>query len=424
MTEVRRPPRIGRIRRVEATAQTDARVDELAAHELEGGPARPAPRTTVIIPAYNEEEGLSVVLGKMFSVVDDTYEVIVVDDGSTDGTAEAAARFPCRVLTHATNRGKGEAMRTGIRAARGENLIFIDADDTYPVELIPQITSRLDAADMVLASRARGKRQIPAFNRLGNAIFRNLIRHLYGFRPCDPLTGLYGIKRAHLLNMRLDSSGFGIETEIAIKAARMGLRTYDISIEYRPRLGEAKLRGLEDGYRIFQTIVKMLTLYNPTLTFVLPGIVLFGAGTFFMASLMVYPLTVGDVSLETHSFVLAAMLTLAGFHLGVFGFALSLYAATHKFVRTELVTKLFLRQRMGGRMASLGLLLLATGLGLGAWLGLAWAKGGLGAFEETKGLILASFLAVFGLQTALSSVFLSIFVNELKAAKRQERIWR
>ena len=91
------------------------------------------PRTSVIIPAYNEEEGLPIVLGKLLPLIDDTYEVIVVDDGSTDGTGDVAADFPCRVVRHASNHGKAQAMKTGIRAARGENLIFIDADDTYPV---------------------------------------------------------------------------------------------------------------------------------------------------------------------------------------------------------------------------------------------------------------------------------------------------
>jgi Glycosyltransferases involved in cell wall biogenesis len=91
-----------------------------------------ATQTTIIVPAYKEEEGLPIVLGGIFKILDDSYEVIVVDDGSTDGTSEVASQFPCRVIRQEVNRGKGEALKTGFRLARGENIISMDADDTYP----------------------------------------------------------------------------------------------------------------------------------------------------------------------------------------------------------------------------------------------------------------------------------------------------
>jgi len=215
---------------------------------------------SLIIPAYNEELGLPVVLNDVFQLIDESFEVIVVDDGSTDKTREAAGRFPCRVITHERNSGKGEAMRTGIREAKGENIIFIDADNTYPPEGIIEIAKALDNYDMALASRKMGQKNIPAFNRIGNAIFRNSIRYIYGFKGYDPLTGLYGLKKIYLECMKLESKGFGIESEICIKAARMGLRVKDIHIRYRDRLGEAKLNGLRDGYRIFLTILKHFPL--------------------------------------------------------------------------------------------------------------------------------------------------------------------
>lgn len=213
---------------------------------------------TIIIPAYNEEQGLPVVLNKICSVIDDTFEILVVDDGSTDNTAQVARQYPCRVVQHEVNAGKGKAMMTGIREAYGENIIFIDADDTYPVETILDIAESLDEYDYVVASRSMGKQHIPAFNRIGNAIFRNSIRYIYGFKAYDPLTGLYGLKKRYLENMDLRSKGFGIEAEISIKASSMGLRIKDIPIVYGERIGEAKLKGLKDGYRIACTIAKHL----------------------------------------------------------------------------------------------------------------------------------------------------------------------
>lgn len=215
---------------------------------------------SLVIPAYNEEKGLPVVLKDIFSLIDDTFEVIVVNDGSTDRTREVAQDFPCRVISHERNSGKGEAMKTGIREAKGENVIFIDADNTYPPEGVIEIAKALDTYDMALASRKMGKKHIPAFNRIGNAIFRNSIRYIYGFKGYDPLTGLYGLKKIYLESMNLKANGFGIESEICIKAARMGLKVKDIHIEYRERLGEAKLNGLRDGYKIFITILKHFPL--------------------------------------------------------------------------------------------------------------------------------------------------------------------
>jgi len=215
---------------------------------------------SIVIPAYNEEAGLPVVLRDVFWLIDESFEVIVVDDGSTDRTREVAEKFPCRLVSHVQNSGKGEAMKTGIREARGDNVIFIDADNTYPPEGIIEIAKALDRFDMALASRKMGQKHIPAFNRIGNAIFRNSIRYIYGFKGYDPLTGLYGLKKAFLKVMNLESNDFGIESEICIKAARMGLKVKDIHIKYRDRLGEAKLNGLRDGYRIFATILRHFPL--------------------------------------------------------------------------------------------------------------------------------------------------------------------
>lgn len=404
--------------------RTQLSVNEVESQEGQQPQARPAPRTTVIIPVYNEEEGISVVLQKLAAVLDDSYEVLVVDDGSTDGTRQVALRFPCRVISHEVNWGKAEAIRTGVAAARGENVIFVDGDDTYPVEAIPRMASALNDYDMVVASRTWGNNHIPWLNRVGNTIFRSAINRLYGFRPYDPLTGLYGLKKAFLVKMRLESGGFCIEAEIAIKAARMGMNTVDMPVEYQRRVGEAKLQGLRDGYLIFQAILKMLGLYNPTLSFVLPGGALFTLGVIVMASLLVGNLSVGGFSLGVYSFILAAMLALAGFQLAVFGFALNLYGVAHKFTKRDALTRLFLRNHMGRNFALVGLALVGLGVGLGAWLGPSWLEGEVNSAIEAKRLVLTSFLGVFGLHAVVSSVFLSIFAREVTDTTPQvEAAW-
>ena len=212
--------------------------------------------TTILIPAYNEEQGLPIVLEKISKLIDDSYEVIVVDDGSTDRTSEVASQFPCRLIRHEVNRGKGEGLKTGIKNATGENIIWIDADDTYPVELIPKMAEALNSYDMVVCSRLHGRENIPKFNRIGNWLFHTMIRYIYGFKPYDPCTGLYGAKKRHLDKMHLSSKRFAIEPEISIKASRMKLKMLEIPIEYKARVGGTKLSAIKVGFEDLWTILR------------------------------------------------------------------------------------------------------------------------------------------------------------------------
>lgn len=213
-------------------------------------------KTSIIIPAYNEEAGLPIVLEKLFTLIDENYEVIVVDDGSIDATKQIASQFPCTLIVHENNCGKAEAMKSGVEKARGDNVIFIDADNTYPVDAIPDMAKYLEYFDMVVTSRTKGRGNIPLFNRIGNFIFSRLIRYLHGSRVRDPLSGLYGIKKTHFKHMQLNSKGFTIETEIAIKSAKMKLKVTELAIKYDPRLGEQKLGGVKDGWEILKTILR------------------------------------------------------------------------------------------------------------------------------------------------------------------------
>jgi dolichol-phosphate mannosyltransferase len=209
---------------------------------------------TVVLPAYNEERGLSALLPSLLELSHDRFEVVVVDDGSTDATASLAESFGCRVVRHVANAGKGVAVRTGLTAARGEKVIVMDADDTYPVEAVLEIINRLDDCEMVVGTRTLGRKNIPLFNRIGNAMLTSAIRLASGSRWTDPLTGLYGLRRSVLERMDLRSTGFSLEAEIAIKSAGLGLRVVDHPIAYRARAGASKLHPVRDGIRIAAVI--------------------------------------------------------------------------------------------------------------------------------------------------------------------------
>jgi glycosyltransferase involved in cell wall biosynthesis len=162
-----------------------------------------------------------------------------------------------RVIDHDRNLGKAAAVRTAIRAARGERLVLMDADGTYPASAALQIVRLLDRYDIVFGARERGRANIPLLNRLGNGFFGFALRRISGLRLADPLTGLYGLHRQHLAAMDLDADGFAVEAEIVVRAGQLGLRSANLPIAYRARAGQSKLHPLRDGLAIAGTIVRV-----------------------------------------------------------------------------------------------------------------------------------------------------------------------
>ena len=173
-----------------------------------------SPTCSIIVPAFNEEAGLAVVLRKLLASIDGDYEVIVVDDGSTD--------------------------------------------DTYPPETIPRMVEALSGPyDLVFTTRSRDN--IPTFNRLAAGLFSWTARTVYGFGPPDAFSGLCGVRREHLQRMHLEATGFAIEIEVAMKAGRMKLRMLDIPIAYGERIGRSKLNGPRAGLAIALHLLRYLT---------------------------------------------------------------------------------------------------------------------------------------------------------------------
>ncbi len=372
-----------------------------------------AVKTTVIVPAYNEENGLPVVLKGLQACLDDTYEILIVDDGSADRTREVGMGMGCRVVSHSVNKGKGAAMMTGVRHARGSRIIFIDADGTYPPSAVPVIAARLDRKDMVVARRRTEKSMNPV-NRLGNWIFKTMMRVLYKSRVFDPLSGLYGIQKAILEKMELRSRGFEIETELTIKAAQLKIDVDQIDIPYDTRIGQTKLRPFHDGLRILKTIVMMLFLYNPTAVFTLPGLVLFLLSFLLIVLLMIGPIHIGRVFLSHHAHIFSSMMALVGLQMSVFGTAAKMYTVLHKYTIPDGITRLFTKRKFVLAVMGVGILCVTVSLVLGLGIFVQWMRSDFAPLYELKKAIFVLFLLSFGIQTLFSVVFLSIFFSELR----------
>lgn len=367
-------------------------------------------RTTVVLPAYNEGAALPHVLDELGEYLDQSYEVLVVDDGSSDDTAEVAERYPVRLVRHPSNRGKGVAIRSGIAAAHGENVVIMDADASYPVPAIKEMVELLDENDLVRGIREREPESMPVVNRLGNWLFNKLLAISHGLEGSDQLTGLYAMRRSEAERLATEARGFDIETEIGIKAKARGLREAEIPISYLPRVGEKKLSPWKDGLRILGRVIVLLLIYNPTLTFIVPGLVLMAISVTGAIALSSGPVHTSYLGLNIHSFIVAALGVLAAFQLTIFGVAAALYGVeAGKEPPWWLLRVISVRFRLAVGM--LGLVLMVGSLAKLTQLTIQWA--GNNVFTDTRALVLSTSFLVLGLQIISAVLFISIFSGRI-----------
>lgn len=218
---------------------------------------------TVVIPAYNEEKTVGNVISETISVMDEMgmpYEVIVVDDGSTDKTGLIASNNKVTLLSNQNNRGKGYSLRKAFQQAQGEIIVTIDSDGEHKPKEIPDlIDPLLNGTDIVSGSRFMGSNtQVTTnLNRIGNFMFNNAIMVLTRKRVTDSQTGFRAIKRNVLDALHLESEGYEIETEITVKGLKNGFvfEEKPITCERR-QYSVSKIKVLKDGARVLRTILR------------------------------------------------------------------------------------------------------------------------------------------------------------------------
>jgi glycosyltransferase involved in cell wall biosynthesis len=234
-------------------------------------------KVTVVIPCYNESEGIGKVI-KGFNreeLLHHGYEldVLVVDNNSTDNTAEVARNAGARVITERT-KGKGNAMRTGFKSVSDDAsyVVMLDGDDTYSASEVHRLLEPLhnDFCEVVIGSRLNGKMKpgsMTMFNRTGNWVFSHLVRYFYHANVTDVLTGYFAWKKQVIddLTPHLVSDGFAIEMEMITKMARLDYEIYSVPISYHPRSGETNLRPIHDGYRILKMFFRNIFWSPPVM---------------------------------------------------------------------------------------------------------------------------------------------------------------
>lgn len=256
-----------------------------AVHELEPAIATtdPSPyvEVAVVIPAFNEADGVAAIVNRVRAALAGapfTFEIVVVDDGSTDDTAFAAEATGVRVIRRKENGGYGSALKAGIHATRSEYVVITDADGTYPPELIPELLGRADGEDMVVGSRAMTDVSIPMIRRPAKMFLNRLASYLSGRHIPDLNSGLRVMRRSTLLQfIHLLPSGFSFTTTITLAMLCTQHRVQYVPVQCAPRVGSSKIRPRHFTDFLF-LVLRTVVLFNPLKVFLPLGTFLFVMG--------------------------------------------------------------------------------------------------------------------------------------------------
>jgi glycosyltransferase involved in cell wall biosynthesis len=268
---------------LEATRSASDACPTSVSAPLGNGTREVATRTqvSVVIPAYNEEHGVEEVvrhIGEVLQQADVEYEIIIIDDGSTDKTAAAARNTPATVIEHGCNRGYGAALKTGIRAAKYDLICIMDADGTYPAEQLPVLIAESKDADMVVGARTKGAVQIPFVRRPAKWVLNRLADFMTGTKIPDLNSGMRIMRRGFVLDyMDILPDRFSFTTTITLCGLCDGYRVKFLPVEYFRRVGRSKIKPT-DALNFLILILRTMTYFRPLRIFVPTALALLAVG--------------------------------------------------------------------------------------------------------------------------------------------------
>jgi glycosyltransferase involved in cell wall biosynthesis len=265
---------------------------------------------SIVIPAYNESAAIADVVSLLRGAAD-WREIIVVDDGSSDGTGDRAAAAGATVVRHPYNIGNGAAVKNGIRRASGEYVLIVDADGQHPPEDALRLAARLGEFDLVIGARSRETQATPA-RRAGNGALNWLASYLTGRDIPDLTSGFRGARASGLREyLHLLPNGFSTPTTTTLAFLKGGYRVTFEPIHARQRAGQSKIRLARDGAKFLMIIFKIVTIFSPFRIF-LP----ISAGSFALGA--AYALwTIGTQRHVTNSSVLLILFAVVVFLVGL-----------------------------------------------------------------------------------------------------------
>jgi glycosyltransferase involved in cell wall biosynthesis len=229
-------------------------------------PRTHALRASIVIPVYNERDAVAGLLTELVRRgLDKRHEIIVVDDGSTDGTTEAVEAFDTvGLVRHSRNRGYGAALKTGLRRARNEKVVFMDGDGQHSPDGIEEVVRLLDTYPMVIGERGPDSRQDRG-RLLGKRLIRVLGEYILDEKLPDYNSGFRGFQRSAILPiLGILPSGFSFSTTSTLAFVKQGIEYATIPIHVAPRVGRAStVRLFRDGIRTALLLLRIVMLFHP-----------------------------------------------------------------------------------------------------------------------------------------------------------------
>jgi glycosyltransferase involved in cell wall biosynthesis len=376
-----------------------------------------APELTVVIPCLNEARTIGTCIRKAqvsFESLGIAGEVVVADNGSTDGSREIARGLGARVVPVA-EMGYGNALTGGIAAARGRWVIMGDADDSYDfADLEPFVQRLREGYDLVAGNRFKGGIQpgaMPWLHRaLGNPVLSFVGRRLYG-TPCgDIYCGLRGFDREKIRALDVQSPGMEFAIEMIVKATMAGLRVTEVPTTLSPDADgrEPHLNTWRDGWRS----IRLLLLYSPKWLFLYPGLAFLLVGIAGMAWLLPGNQTVGGVGFDVSTLLYFGLAVVVGLQAVYFFLTARWFGITEGLLPDDPRIRRLLDRRATLEIGLVaGVLLVACGLGLSVYALTTWNAAGFGRlnYPHTLRIVIpGATLIACGAQTSLSALFLSV----------------
>ncbi len=374
---------------------------------------------TILMPCLNEAETLAICVRKargFLTRTGITGEVLIADNGSTDGSQQIAIAEGARVID-VPQRGYGAALMAGIDAAHSRYVIMGDADDSYDFENLDRFVEELRAGNhLVMGNRFKGgiaPGAMPWHHRyIGNPVLSFMGRLFFKAAPGDFHCGLRGFDRDAILGLNLRTNGMEFASEMLVKATLMNLRIAEVPTTLKPdgRSRAPHLRSFRDGWRH----LRFLLLFSPRWLFLYPGLACLAVGLFLGALLWNGPVRLpGGIEIDIHTFLAAGMLIIVGLQSVSFAVVGRRFASRYGFIPRSETFDAVLEFLTLERILSFALLLIAIGIGAAIWGVGQWAERGFGAMTLSgtmRTMIVAMTSLVAGTQLALTA-FMSSMIN-------------
>jgi glycosyltransferase involved in cell wall biosynthesis len=375
------------------------------------------PELTVVMPCLNEAQTIGICIRKAqesFARIGIAGEVLVADNGSTDGSQQIAEELGARVV-HFEWRGYGAALTGGIAAARGRWVIMGDADDSYDFSMLEPFVQRLrEGYDLVAGNRFKGGIRpgaMPWLHKwLGNPMLSFIGRRLYG-TPCgDIYCGLRGFDRQKIEQLDIRSSGMEFAIEMIVKATMQGLRVTEVPTTLSPDAEgrEPHLNTWRDGWKS----VRLLLLYSPKWLFLYPGLFLLALGIAGMAWLIPGNRAIGGVGFDVSTLLYFALAVIVGLQAVYFFLTARWFGIMEGLLPEDpLIRRIVERPRRLEWALLMGTLLIASGLGLSFYALSRWNEAGFGPLDypDTLRIVIpGATLICVGMQTVFSALFLGV----------------